>query len=200
MSLVSAAFFAWVQGAPFYQDAHRAAVELLPRGEGKTWLDVGCGPGLVTRLASRHGYRALGVDRDTAMIRAAHRLSRHDPCEFERADLTTIDDERSFEVVSAASLLIVVPDAPRAAELLWRHVAPGGTLLVVETTPRMTPENAEIVARSLPPKRHAVLTRWAAARRGRSFDPAVLDGLDATARHQQALLGGLLGAWILTKG
>jgi 2-polyprenyl-3-methyl-5-hydroxy-6-metoxy-1,4-benzoquinol methylase len=81
MSLASAAFLAWVQGAAFYQDVHAAAVDLLPRGEGKTWLDVGCGPGLVTRLASRRGYRALGVDRDAATIWAARRLARRDRCD-----------------------------------------------------------------------------------------------------------------------
>jgi 2-polyprenyl-3-methyl-5-hydroxy-6-metoxy-1,4-benzoquinol methylase len=199
MSLASAAFLAWVQGAAFYQDVHAAAVDLLPRGEGKTWLDVGCGPGLVTRLASRRGYRALGVDRDAATIWAARRLARRDRCEFELADLTTFDAERSFDVVSATSLLIVVSDARSAAEQLWRHVAPRGTLLVVETTPHMTAENAAVVARSLRPGRHAVLTRWAAARRGRSFDSAVLDGLGAASRHQQSLLGGLVSAWSLTK-
>lgn len=71
MSAFSAALFSRLQAAEFYSALHQQAVELLPRGEGRTWLDVGCGPGLVARCAAAHGYRARGVDTDPAMVRRA---------------------------------------------------------------------------------------------------------------------------------
>ena len=82
MSFIAAKLFDWLQGADFYHAAHRAAVEHLPPGDGKLWVDVGCGPGLVARLAAARGYRAIGVDRDRHMIAAAcgaYRVTRNLP-------------------------------------------------------------------------------------------------------------------------
>ena len=63
MGYLSAAFFTWVQSAQFYVDLHTQAIELLPTGDGKSWLDVGCGPGLVARLARSRGYDVLGLTK-----------------------------------------------------------------------------------------------------------------------------------------
>ena len=52
MSMAAAALFAWVQSAPGYRRVHDDAVGLLGPGDGRAWLDAGCGPGLVTRLAA----------------------------------------------------------------------------------------------------------------------------------------------------
>ena len=62
--MIAPALFTWLQGADFYRELHREAVEALPRGSGETWLDVGTGPGLVARLAAANGYRATGIDAD----------------------------------------------------------------------------------------------------------------------------------------
>lgn len=146
MSASASWMFDWIEGAPFYAETHREAIDLVPEGHGRSWLDVGCGPGLVARLAAERGYEALGVDRDPAMIQAARR--HETTARFEVADLSALPDA---DVVSAASLLIVVPDASATIDVLWRHVRPGGALLIVETTPRMTPENARALVRERPP-------------------------------------------------
>jgi hypothetical protein len=46
------------------------------------------------------------------------------------------------DVVTAASLLAVVPDPVVALHQLWSCVAPTGTLLVIETSQQMTPASA----------------------------------------------------------
>jgi 2-polyprenyl-3-methyl-5-hydroxy-6-metoxy-1,4-benzoquinol methylase len=74
--VIGATLFVWLQGAGFYRDVHQQAVDILPQGNGKTWLDVGCGPGLVARQAAARGYDATGVDADGNMVRAAKRLTR----------------------------------------------------------------------------------------------------------------------------
>jgi SAM-dependent methyltransferase len=200
MSRFSAELFSWIQGAAFYEDLHGNAVRLLPPGDGRTWLDVGCGPGLVTRLAGRHGYDAVGIDRDPAMIRAARRIARDEGCRFEVGELGIEQPPHSGDVVSAASLLIVLPDARRALAQLWACVRPGGILLVIETTTHMTPERAKSVAPRTRPGRRTALALWARARRGHAIDPTVFDGLDSASRERHALLEGLVDAWILRKG
>ncbi|MDD4916107.1 MAG: class I SAM-dependent methyltransferase [Methylococcales bacterium] len=76
MSKVGAYFFAYIQGAAFYRELHKHAVTLLPEGAGRTWLDIGCGPGLVPQLATEHGYLAFGRDIDPEMIAIAQRLAK----------------------------------------------------------------------------------------------------------------------------
>ena len=198
MSLVSAAFFSWLQGAPFYVDLHRQAVELLPAGTGKTWLDAGCGPGLVARLARQRGYAVIGLDRDPAMIHQAERRARGDAgCRFAVSELSRLAVEPPVDVVSAASLLFVVPDAEAALGQLWERVRPGGQLLVIETSERMTPAAARQV--KTPPGRRLGLTLWARARNGRAVAPRIFRTLPASSIEHTPLLDGLVSAWVLAK-
>ena len=73
--MLAATLFTWLQGADFYRDLHRQAVDSLPEGNGKRWIDIGCGPGLVTRLAVARGYAATGIDTSAGMVKAARRLA-----------------------------------------------------------------------------------------------------------------------------
>jgi SAM-dependent methyltransferase len=201
VSVLSAALFSWVQGAGFYEGTCRAAVELLPPGAGRTWLDVGCGPGLVTRLASRRGYDALGVDRDVAMVCAARRF-RHGSERYEVSDLegvAALYQAARADVVSAASLLYVLRDPESAVVLLWSCVRPGGRLLVVETTRDMTPERVDRVLGRVARGRRLGLRLWARARRGRAVDRSVLDAARGATIERHLLLEGLVEACLLTK-
>jgi len=79
-----ARFFQWLQSADFYRALHAEAVATVPVTGGR-WLDVGCGPGLVTSLAAARGFEALGVDPSAAMVEAAR---SHTPgAYFEHDDL-----------------------------------------------------------------------------------------------------------------
>jgi SAM-dependent methyltransferase len=200
VSRLGAALFSWIQGAPFYERVHAQAVELLPRGEGRAWLDVGCGPGLVARLAVARGYEARGVDRDPAMIAAARRHAGGAGARYEIGDLDGAARATQVDVVSAASLLIVLPDARAGLLQLWRAVKPGGYLLVVETTPAMTPEGARRSAPSLPAGRKLALTLWARARSGRAADPDLVTALPGIAtRRIVPLMDGLVSAWVVRR-
>jgi len=194
--------FTWLQGATFYCDLHARAVSLLPAGEGREWLDFGTGPGLVARLAAARGYRAVGIDSDARMIRAAQRLARclGSPARFRTGSVFDARPE-SAHVVSACSLLAVVPDKERAVHALWSTVQPGGTLLIVEPTDRMEPANAASAIESgLPAKRILGLRLWAAARAGRAVPPSTWDSLPAASKSRVDLLAGLVTAWCLHKG
>ncbi len=196
-----AVLFTWLQGAEFYRELHERAVAAMPSGEGKTWIDVGCGPGLVARLAAERSYDATGIDVSPAMIRAARRLKKwHDSsARFEVADLSFLRG-KTVDVISAASLLAVLDDKQEAAQQMWDSVRPGGHLLIIEPTELMTPENAgKLIKNGLPKKRLAGLGMWSKARQNRAIDPAIFAALKAKDKEVLPLLGGLVKAWIFKK-
>ncbi len=198
--MISALLFTWLQGADFYRDLHKKAVDALPPGDGKSWLDMGCGPGLVSRLAAAKNYRVLGIDRDPSMIITAHLLAlgKTSNAKFKRGDLKTLTNLKA-DVVSAASFLAVLPDKQSALQTLWNSVKPGGHLLLVEPTNKMTVENANTLINSgLPGKRRIALRMWARAREGRAVNSTLFDAIHA--EHQTIdLLDGLVWAWIFQK-
>jgi trans-aconitate methyltransferase len=203
MSALAAKFFTHVQAAGFYVTLLRDALDLLPDGHGRTLIDVGCGPGALTRLAAARGYRATGLDSDPAMIAQAGRLARR---QGSSAIFTTAALGRATraagqaDVVTAASLLAVVPDPVVALHQLWSCVAPMGTLLVIETSQQMTPANARrLLATGLDGPGRPFLSMWAHARNGRVIPRRLFDSLlPATPRHHP-LLAGLVVATTIEK-
>ena len=199
--MIATTLFTWLQGADFYRDLHRQAVDSLPAGEGRQWIDIGCGPGLVTRLAVTRGYAATGIDTSAGMVKAARRLAKwhRSAATFQQGDLGSLP-EQGADVVSAASLLAVLDDKREGLRALWAGVRPGGHLLVIEPTPEMTPENAARLIRSgLPGKRLRGLKMWAASRQGRAVDAQLFQQLEAADVQYHDLLGGVVGAWIFRK-
>lgn len=203
MSVLSAWFFARVQSADFYRSLHREAVAWLPEGEGRRWLDVGCGPGLVARLAAERGYDVLGTDLDAAMVAQARRQARRvgSPARFEAADLLAASaPAERFAVVSAASLLVVLDDRAAGLRRLLDRVADGGTLLLVEPDAAMTPAAAAALQARRPLGAGAwVLSLWARTRRpGRAVGAADLQ-VPGWTLARRPLLDGLVNAWRLTR-
>lgn len=199
--MLAVTLFTWLQGADFYRELHRQAVDCLPEGEGKQWMDVGCGPGLVTRLAAARGYAATGVDTDAGMVKAARRLAKwhRSAATFQQGDLQS-SPAQGVDVVSAASLLAVLDDKQQGLLTLWNGVRPGGHLLIIEPTQKMSPENAaELIRAGLPGKRLRGLKLWAANRHNRAIDPQLFQQLDVAEMQHLELLGGLVGACIFRK-
>jgi len=200
MSYFSARLFAWLQGADFYENLHRAAVEQLPPGHGKSWLDVGCGPGLLTRLAAARGYASVGVDLDHHMIHVARRLAAREasPATFRTGDvLLPGASQRQADVVSAASLLAVVKDKSAALDKLVRCVRPGGKLLIVEPTAQLTMKAAkELTRNGALGRRSRGLRMWAHAREGKTVDPQLFGSLPHEVERID-LLHGLVAARVV---
>lgn len=204
MSRLSALFFARVQAAPFYRRLHEEAIGLLPSGQGQVWLDVGCGPGLVSRLAHRRGYRVTGVDADPAMVRQAQRQARHLAPEGPRFQVGRLGElglalGGAADVVSAASLLAVLPDRPGALRDLLQLLRPGGTLLLIEPSALMSPQSVRRYLAGQPGLRDAwVLRLWARTRQPARLVQAADLAVPGFTLRQHPLLGGLVNAWLLT--
>lgn len=199
--MIGAVLFTWLQGAEFYIDLHKQAVDTLPSGENKTWIDLGCGPGLVSRLAAEKFYNVTGIDTDPFMIKAARRLKKWhgSNANFEVNDLSYLLD-RKADVISAASLLAVLDDKEDALNKMWASVLPEGYLLIIEPTELMNQENAnKLIKSGLPKKRLSGLKMWAKARENRSIEPTIFDNIKTKDKKTLELLGGLVKARIFKK-
>ncbi len=199
--MISTLLFTWLQGADFYHELHKQAVDLLPRGNGQHWLDVGSGPGLVSRLAAQSNYQVTGIDSDGATIQTAKWIAASQglSINFKAGDVFNLLPE-SAEVVSAASLLAVLSERETGLRSLWSAVRPGGSLLIIEPTDQMSSENANrAIQNGLPKKRIAGLRMWANARQGNIVDPAIYEILGAKSIRFMPLLHGLVGAWVIAK-
>lgn len=202
MGALGARFFSHVQAAGFYGRLLRDVLALLPDGTGRTLLDVGCGPGALTRLAAARGYHATGIDSDPAMIARAKRIARRENSPATFAFATLSESPGRFppaSVVVAASLLAVVPDPAVAVDELWSCVAPGGVLLIAEPSEQMNPANAKrLLASGSHGRGDHLLTLWAHARGGRTIDRGIFAALPATLRcHYHPLLDGLILATLI---
>ncbi len=200
--MLGAQLFTWLQGADFYHSLHAAAVDLLAPSQGQQrWLDVGSGPGLVARLAAARGYAAQGIDIQPAMVHAAQRIARRtgSAATFRVGGIEALADETAA-VVSAASLLAVLPSPQAGLRALWQAVRPGGALLIIEPTAAMGLAQARQLLRAqITGRRKYALYLWAYARQGRAVDPAIYHTLNAASSTYRPLLHGLVGAWLLHK-
>jgi len=196
MGYVGAKFFAWLQGAEFYRNLHHEALKQIPDGKGKKWMDVGCGPGLLARLAAGKGYDAIGIDPDSSMIREAKKiaLNENSSAHFEVGDVFRIPPENA-DIVSASSLLATLDDKVAGFHALLMAVKPGGSLLIIEPTDRMTPKAVDVIIRGgVRGKRITGLQLWAHARQGRAVNPKIFNASEGIITFTP-LLGGLVGAW-----
>lgn len=192
MGLFGARLFTWVQAAPAYRDLHAKAVDLLGSGDGRTWVDVGSGPGLVAELAAARGFTATALDTDPRMVRAASRRANRGT-HFDARLADAADSTGSYDVVSAASLLCQVEDPSAVLQTLWAGVRPGGALLIVETTDRMS---VDAVRNACATDAHSrmVMNRWAAARHGRALPDSLFAQVPADSSTRVAFLDGCVAA------
>ena len=112
----------------------RRILELVGSVDGKRVLDLGCGDGLLTTSLATRGARAVGVDIDRAMLRAA--VARTDPDQREPARFVEGRLEQlpfpdaMFDVVVAVTVLCLLSDRAIAIREAARVLRPGGRLII----------------------------------------------------------------------
>jgi hypothetical protein len=103
-------------------------------------------------------------------------------------------------IVSAASLLAILEDKHRGLGALWKCVRPGGAMLIIEPTKKMTVDAAEkIMKKGFSGREARVLRTWTFARRDKAVDPRMYNELGASSAHFKPLLHGLVGCWLIRK-
>jgi SAM-dependent methyltransferase len=99
-------------------------------GAGASILELGCGPGRITRVLIALGHEVTAVDDSPAMLE--HVTGAHTVC----ADLFTLDLGVRFDAVVAASHLINDPGRrPQLLTVCRRHLGDGGAALVERFPP-----------------------------------------------------------------
>jgi SAM-dependent methyltransferase len=96
-------------------------------------LDLGCGTGSLSLLASEQGHRVTGVDLSPAMVALAReKLAGRDAVFLVGDAASPPVGEQRFDTVLVRHVLWALPDPGRALRL-WRGLLrPGGRLVLVE--------------------------------------------------------------------
>ncbi|GAA3337334.1 class I SAM-dependent methyltransferase [Amorphoplanes nipponensis] len=123
---VGAAYEAYV--GRWSRPVAREFVAWLGAGAGRTWLDVGCGPGALTAAAlGADPARVTGVDRSPGFLAEARARTDDPRAGFAAGDARALPVAgRRFDVVVSGLCLNFVPEPGRAVAEFARVTAPGG--------------------------------------------------------------------------
>lgn len=103
---------------------------------GKRVIDLGCGPGHDAYHFADLGFKTVGVDYSSEMIKAAKILKQNEnPPEFRVGDMRQIGDmfpENSFDGAWASASLLHIPhdEAPKVLKGIHKIVKDGGRVYV----------------------------------------------------------------------
>jgi ubiquinone/menaquinone biosynthesis C-methylase UbiE len=156
------------------QTAHRRLATLLRPGQSV--LDVGCGPGAITRgIAEAVGPtgRVIGVDLNAHLVDEARRAHGGVPgLTFEMCDVYDLPWQEEFDVVTAARVLQWLGRPLDALRMMTRAAKPGGKAVVLD----YNHEKAVWVPDPPPAMRtfYAAFLRW---RADAGLDNAIADRL-----------------------
>ncbi|HEX6501366.1 MAG TPA: methyltransferase domain-containing protein [Micromonosporaceae bacterium] len=116
---------------PYLRAVLRLFAELVEAAGGGPVVDVGCGPGHVTRYLHDLGVDAFGIDLSPGMVETARR--EHPDLRFQVGSMTDLDlPDSSVDGLLAWYSLIHVPDheVPGVVAQFRRVLRPGGVLLL----------------------------------------------------------------------
>lgn len=124
---------------------------LKKEAEGKVGLDLGCGTGLVTQIASKYAKEIIGIDRNKAMLNEANeKTSLGAKMIFIQEDMTEKLDfpDQKFDFVISSLAINHIENIEPVFNEVYRVLKPGGFFIFDEpdSGPR-TPEQLKFKAR-----------------------------------------------------
>lgn len=196
-------WFERVQHTPFYQHLLEEFLVFLEAGSEMSVLDVGCGPGYLTRLIAQKAHSVLCVDIASKMIERAreHALSEDIQNAFyEVGSAEDIPAESGrFDLVCATSVVYLVKDPVVALREMRRVLKRGGRLAMMNPSDAMTYRNVSsfIDSQGLGRREAEVLEGWLHAAEGaRRFSEEwatqVMEAAGFAQASHERHLGGLV--------
>ncbi len=142
-SLVGETGREWLRTKPFRNAPRETArhvidfgyvLQLLELQPGMSLCELGCGSGWMTRLAARHGIRAVGYDVSPEMIAIARELGAEEASDasFEVGDMEALDLGRRFDTCLIYDAVHHSPRADLVLRSAFLALHPGGRLLLAE--------------------------------------------------------------------
>jgi 2-polyprenyl-3-methyl-5-hydroxy-6-metoxy-1,4-benzoquinol methylase len=133
----------WLQTKPFANEPRETArllidfgyvVQLLDLRPGMSIVELGCGPGWMTRFAARHGLEAAGYDIAPKMIEIAREAAAAEgvAATFEVGDMETLDLGHQYDAALVYDAVHHTPRADLVFAAAHRALQPGGRLLLAE--------------------------------------------------------------------
>ena len=153
--------FAAIADLDWYSRSHRDWIDGLEIRAGSKVLEIGCATGALTAYLVDNGCTATGLDRSEDMISRARK--DHPRLDLRVGDATMLPyDDDSFDVVVAASVINVVPDAEKVLSEMHRVCAPGGTVSVLVPSSEFSNRDLDALIRMLGLTRfsQAAVTKW----------------------------------------
>ena len=172
--------FLWLQSQTFYKNLQTSAISnIAPSTYHQSWVDIGCSTGLLTRLAHALGYDVIGYDLNRLSLQVAKLLSfKKKNIAYKHEDFYTI--EKTFDVISATSLLSVVDDKRHALNKLISLLKnTDSTLIIIEPTEKLTLKNVYALIHDFKTFWfYKGLLLWAIAREGKAIDKSIYQQID----------------------
>ncbi len=98
---------------------------------GETAIDLGCGTGDVAARLTRHYRHVRAIDLSEPMLEVARRRYAGLAIDFECQDMNEVSGQ--YDLVISSMVLHHVPDLPLTLRRIGRLVAPGGTVILLDT-------------------------------------------------------------------
>ncbi|MFJ3597670.1 MULTISPECIES: class I SAM-dependent methyltransferase [unclassified Streptomyces] len=136
---------------PWDHNAHHHPwiMRQLPRRFGRA-LDVGSGSGDLARLLATRATEVRALDADRAIVARARELTGPAvPVTFTAGDALTETPPGPYDVITCVATLHHLPFT-EALDLFRRHLAPGGTLVVVGVSRAASPGDHLLGAAAIP--------------------------------------------------
>jgi 2-polyprenyl-3-methyl-5-hydroxy-6-metoxy-1,4-benzoquinol methylase len=112
---------------------HRVLIQRVPEGASRA-LDVGCGDGQFARLLASRVHVVVPLDLDSQQVARARRAAGSERVRWQCADLLTLDQVGSFDVITALAVVHHMP-FDQAVDHMRRLLADRGRLLLLGVWP-----------------------------------------------------------------
>lgn len=191
---INTLIFLWLHHQTFYKALQQEVIAPFGFASGdKSWADVGCSTGLLTRLAQKSGYRVTGYDINNFSLFIAKILS------YSKKNIAYNNEnfhelKQTFDVVSATSLLSVVEDKKEALDSLLNLLKDkNSTLVIIEPTNELSRKNVYKHIHGLKSFWfYKGLLLWAKAREGKAVDEVLFENLEHVDITKKYYLEGMV--------
>lgn len=186
--------FLWIQSQSFYKELQNNAIKSIPSTNGvKTWADIGCSVGLLSREARKLNYIVTGYDINYFSLLFARILSFNvKQLNYKQEGLFSI--QGTFDIVSATSLLSVLDNKKEALEKLISLLKnKDSTLILIEPTEKLTLQNTKkLIVNFKTFWFYKGLLLWAKARENKAVDTQIFNNLEGFKVSTKDYLQGMI--------